>query len=159
MILVTVGTQLPFDRLVRAVDEWAGGGNAARAGFAQIGEGGYRPRHLEWTAYLPEAVFREKMAKADLIVSHAGIGNVLLALQLCKPIVVMPRRFALNEHRNDHQLATGNWLRRLSGVVVVDDAAALTQVLDNRAWQPPAPLRPDASPELLAAVRGFIEEQ
>ena len=156
MIFVTVGTQLPFDRLVRTVDAWAAGAGAA-AGFAQIGDGGYRPAHLEWTAYLPEAAFRAKAMAARLIVSHAGIGNLLLALQLCKPIVLMPRRFALNEHRNDHQLATADRLRSLPGVMVADDEAALADVLSAGEWQPPGPLRAEASPELLAAVRDFIE--
>ena len=46
-------------------------------GFAQIGDGVYQPRHLEWDRYLPEDTFRAKMAAARLIVSHAGIGNLL----------------------------------------------------------------------------------
>ncbi len=35
MIFVTVGEQLPFDRLVRAVDEWAAA--SGKEVFAQIG--------------------------------------------------------------------------------------------------------------------------
>jgi UDP-N-acetylglucosamine transferase subunit ALG13 len=156
VIFVTVGTQLPFDRLVRAVDQWAAAGNAGAASFAQIGDGGYQPRHLEWTRYLPEAAFRAKVAAARLIVSHAGIGNLMLALECRKPIVVMPRRFALNEHRNDHQVATAQRLGQLPGVTVVEDADALGQALSAGDWRIPPPLRPAASPELLAAVRDFI---
>ena len=40
MIFVTVGSQLPFDRLVRAVDDWAAG-NGGAAAFAQIGASSY----------------------------------------------------------------------------------------------------------------------
>src|SRR5260370_24138547 len=95
--------------------------------------------------------------KGSLIVSHGGIGNLLLALQFRKPIGVMPRRLAFNEHRNDHQVATANWLRQWPGVTVVDDAVALGEVLGGGEWQIPDPLRPAASPELLSAVRDFIE--
>ena len=42
MILVTVGTDLPFDRMVRVVDDWAGE-TGRRDVFAQIGEGGWEP--------------------------------------------------------------------------------------------------------------------
>jgi len=157
VIFVTVGTQLPFDRLVQAVDSWAGASEAPNPSFAQIGDGTYQPRHLEWARYLSEDTFRAKMMEASLIVSHAGIGNLLLALQFRKPIVVMPRRLALGEHRNDHQAATANWLRQWPGVTVADDAAALVEVLDGGDWQIPGPLRPGASPELLSAVRDFIE--
>ena len=77
MIFVTVGTQLPFDRLVKAVDAWAGG-NRETAAFAQIGSSAYKPAHMEWAAYLPADAFRRKLEAASLIVSHAGIGNLLL---------------------------------------------------------------------------------
>ncbi len=59
MIFLTVGTQLPFDRLVAAVDAWA----ARQPGqevFGQIsdpGPAGYRPKHFAWVADLDPAAF------------------------------------------------------------------------------------------------------
>ena len=155
MIFVTVGTQLPFDRLVKAVDDWAA--DAAAPGvFAQIGDGVYRPAHMEWTQFLPADQFRRRIAAASLIVSHAGMGNLLAALAARKPLLVLPRRAALNEIRNDHQLATAKWLRQLPGVTVVDDDDALTASLRHDQWQAPGAVRDAASPELLAAIRDFI---
>jgi UDP-N-acetylglucosamine transferase subunit ALG13 len=156
VIFVTVGSQLPFDRLVRAVDTWAGGDPAVDA-FAQIGSSAYRPAHMPWAEYLPGDAFRRRLEAASLVVSHAGMGNLLLALEARKPILVMPRRLELNEIRNDHQLATADWLRRLPGVTVADDADALVEALRRGAWQTPETVRDAASPELLAAVRDFIE--
>ena len=46
MIFVTVGTQLPFDRLIRAVDNWAKAAGR-RDVFAQIGPASYRPLHID----------------------------------------------------------------------------------------------------------------
>jgi UDP-N-acetylglucosamine transferase subunit ALG13 len=163
VIFVTVGTQLPFDRLVQAVDAWAGthaseAETSEPAAFAQIGATAYRPRHMEWADYLPAAQFRQKLEAASLIVSHAGMGNLLMAMQAQKPILVMPRRAALNETRNDHQLATATWLRQLPGIIVADDIDELTAALQRSEWQAPQMVRADASPELLAAVRAFIEE-
>ncbi len=158
MIFVTVGTQLPFDRLVRAVDEWAGAGDAP-AVFAQIGDSLYRPAHMEWAQYLPADQFRRRIEAAKLIVSHAGMGNLLAALQAQKPLIVMPRRAGLNEIRNDHQLATAKWLRQLPGVTVVEDGAELAAALRCGDWQAPEALRREASPELLAAIRDFINAE
>ena len=155
MIFVTVGTQLPFDRLVKAVDAWAGAHGEAGA-FAQIGSSAYKPAHMEWAPYLPVEMFRRKLEAASLVVSHAGVGNLLLALQAQKPIVMMPRRLQLNETRNDHQLATAKWLRQMTGVTVVDDTDELVAALYRGDWQKPGPVRAEASPELLAAVREFI---
>jgi UDP-N-acetylglucosamine transferase subunit ALG13 len=160
VIFVTVGTQLPFDRLVRAVDAWAGAGTAGAApSFAQIGETAYRPEHMEWAAYLPSPQFRERLRQASVIVSHAGMGTLLTALQARKPLIVMPRRVALNEIRNDHQLATVKWLRQLPGVTVCDDTDELARALSRGDWHSPEALRADASPELLAAIREFIEQE
>jgi UDP-N-acetylglucosamine transferase subunit ALG13 len=156
VIFVTVGTQLPFDRLVKAVDAWAGEIGAAPA-FAQIGDTEYRPAHMEWAAYLPSPLFRQRLEAASVIVSHAGMGTLLTGLQAQKPLIVMPRQLALNEIRNDHQVATVRWLRRLPGVTVCDDTDALTGVLRRGDWRSPDRLSPDASPELLAAVRAFID--
>ncbi|MFO1534015.1 MAG: hypothetical protein ABR562_10205, partial [Thermoplasmatota archaeon] len=66
MIFVTVGSQLPFDRLVKAVDAWAGG-NGEAAAFAQIGSSSYKPAHMDWAPYLPVDLFRRKLEAASLV--------------------------------------------------------------------------------------------
>jgi UDP-N-acetylglucosamine transferase subunit ALG13 len=156
VIFVTVGSQLPFDRLVKAVDAWAADRGEA-AVFAQIGSSAYRPAHMDWAQYLPADAFRRKLVASSLVVSHAGMGNCLLALEAQKPILVMPRRLQLNETRNDHQLATARWLRQMPGVTVADDTEELIEALRRGEWQASGAMRSEASPELLAAVREFIE--
>ena len=47
MIFITVGTDLPFDRMIRALDDWAGA-SGRRDIFAQIGEGGWEPKNIEF---------------------------------------------------------------------------------------------------------------
>lgn len=131
MIFVTVGTQLPFDRLICAADGWA----AAHPGtpmFAQIGPGATRPEHIPCEVFLPPARADALMREADLIVAHAGMGTVLSALSLRKPIVVLPRRGVLSEHRNDHQMATARWLQGRSGISVAWEAEDLARLLDAR---------------------------
>lgn len=156
MIFLTVGTQLPFDRLVRAVDKWAGDSGAPEV-FAQIGDTPYRPAHMKWAPYLPATEFRRRIAAARLIVSHAGMGNLLAALEARKPLIVMPRRAALNEHRNDHQLATAKRLRQLPGVTVAEDESELAATLRAGGWPVPDALRGEASLELLGTIREFID--
>ncbi|MFW5835880.1 MAG: glycosyltransferase [bacterium] len=127
---MTVGTQLQFDRLVQAVDEWA-----ERSGrtdvVAQIGHGRYRPRHMSYWETLDPAEFQRLFREADYIVAHAGIGTILSALDLVKPIVVMPRKAALGEQRNDHQLATAERFAEMGLVTVAEDEHELPTILDN----------------------------
>ena len=80
MIFVTVGTQIPFDRLVRTVDEWAGRTGRADV-FAQIGDSRFAPRHLEAVPSLSPDEFEARFAAADVVVAHAGMGTILGALE------------------------------------------------------------------------------
>ncbi len=138
MIFLTVGAQMPFDRLVRAVDAWAArGGNGGV--FAQIGRGGYRPAHLRYVELLDPRAFRAALAGATAVISHAGMGTIINALELGKPILVMPRRGDLAETRNDHQLATAQRFRELTLVEVALDEAELPSRLDQLGrWPRPA---------------------
>lgn len=128
MIFVTVGTDLPFDRLIKAVDAWAEESNE-RDIFAQIGEGGWHPRHIEFKEFMEPPEFNERFAGADVIVAHAGMGTILTALNAGKGIIVMPRIARLGEHRNEHQLATAKRMSSLGLVVVADNEKELVSNL------------------------------
>jgi UDP-N-acetylglucosamine transferase subunit ALG13 len=97
------------------------------------------------------------MRDADAIVAHAGMGTILNALQLGKPLLVMPRRAALGEHRNEHQSATARRFQELGGVAVADDAEALAEALGGlRAITAAARISPYASDRLISALSSFI---
>lgn len=155
MIFVTVGTQLPFDRMIEAVDDWAGGA-ATRDVFAQIGPSDYKPRHIEHTSFIAPAECRERMAAAQLVVAHAGMGSILSALELGTPVLVMPRLASLGEHRNEHQLATAKRMGELGHVTVADDERALVRLLDRFDADATDAIGPYASPRLLSALSDFI---
>jgi len=131
VIFVTVGTQLAFDRLVNAVDAWAGAHQDLEF-FAQIGPTTIRPKFMAHAEFLPPSRVSELMLKSDLIVSHAGMGSILSALKYRKPILIMPRKAGLHEHRNDHQLATAKWLAGRQGVNVAWDESEVSARLDDR---------------------------
>ena len=159
MIFVTVGTQLPFDRMVRAVDEWAGSPGRGADVFAQIGPGGYLPRHLRWARFLGADACNDLVLRSRAVVAHAGMGSILTALQLGKPILVMPRRGELGEHRNDHQVATARQFLAQGRVHVAFDEAELRRHLDGLEALPPGPrISTEASPALVAALRRFASE-
>jgi len=158
-ILVTVGAQMPFDRLIRAVEGWA----MARGRndlFFQVGEGGYRPAWGRSREMLDSVEFRQLLRECRAVVAHAGTGSILSALEACKPIVVMPRRYDLLETRNDHQFATAERFREMGRVAVAMDESELPALLDRLDEIPVADrIASTASPELLGAVRDFIHRR
>ena len=122
MIFLTVGTQLPFDRLVLAIDTWAGE-HPDHPIFGQIadpGPDGYRPKNFEWVEDLSPPEFQARFDAATHIVAHAGMGTIISALNKGKPILLMPRSAHLGEHRNDHQKATVQGFRHKPGILVAD---------------------------------------
>jgi len=156
MIFVTVGTDVPFDRLVRVVDEWADRRERSDV-FAQIGSTEWKPARLAYTRFLAPDEFMRRFAEARLVVAHAGMGTILSALRCEKPILVMPRHAALGETRNDHQLATARHLSTLGRINVAMDDAELRSQLDRiDELKAREPIGPYASPELIDTIRRFI---
>jgi UDP-N-acetylglucosamine transferase subunit ALG13 len=157
VIFVTVGTELAFDRLVQPIDEWAFRHGRTDV-FAQIGPTTWHPRHVEWANFLDAPECRRRIAAAQVVIAHAGMGTILLARELGKPILVMPRHSELHEHRTDHQLATVRGLAGHAGIIPVMDESELLQKLDHLDDLPPVDRIPSyASRELLDNIRSFIE--
>lgn len=158
MIFVTVGTQLPFDRLIRAVDAWAST-HPGRNFFAQIGASHFSPKYVNWVRSLDQAAFKSRIDDAELIVSHAGMGTILTALELGKPLIVMPRRAELGEHRNDHQLATARHLEKRGLITVANDETGLIGQLERMDQAaPPRRIRADDDTSLLRFIHNVVAE-
>lgn len=158
MIFVTVGGQMPFDRLVTAVDDWAGR-SSEKDIFAQIGSSALRPCHLRWAEFLKPAEFEAHVRSARFIVAHAGMGSILSALDLRKPIIVMPRLGSLGETRNDHQVATARRLSEFGYVSVAMNEEELHEQLESHCHAPPpAPeVRREVAQSLVSTIRNFLD--
>ncbi|MEM6487156.1 MAG: glycosyltransferase [Pseudomonadota bacterium] len=162
MIFLTVGTQVSFRRLAEAVDGWCADNPKTRV-FGQLGamsEDDYRPAHFSWVEFLDPADFSQRLASAELIVAHAGMGSIISALSLAKPIVIMPRRAELGEHRNDHQMATARQMESRPGVHVAwrdeDLAPKLDGLVGAGAGARQNGIAPFADRRLTDGLRRFI---
>ena len=156
MIFVTVGTDLPFDRLVRVVDQWAMQ-NARTDVFAQIGKTNFKPAYIPYQNFLEPSDFTKCFCAATTIISHAGMGTILTALRYNKPILVMPRLATLGEHRNEHQTATAIHLSKMGKINVAFDEYSLREHLDNLdQLHQIASTGEFASEELIVTIRDFI---
>ena len=160
VILVAVGTQFAFDRLIRTVDEWAAA-SGTRDVIAQIGPSSYVPAHIRADAFFPPRQFEALLDQAELVVAHCGMGSILSALSRGKPIIMMPRLAAHGEHRNDHQHATAQRFSDRPGVTVAWDEKDLRNCLD-RVSKSDSPgfsaIPPKAPPELTDRLRAFLRD-
>ena len=145
MIFITVGSSLPFDRLIQTVDEVAADGVLAGQLFAQIGSGRYEPKRFPSERYLDRPRYAQVVETADAIISHAGIGTISMALQMLKPIAVMPRLKALGELVDDHQRATATKFEQMGHLMSFVDAADLRRIAPRLTGFTPVPRQPNAA--------------
>ncbi len=156
-IFVTVGTQIPFDRLIQAVSDWIGDSKEVEA-FAQIGDSKIVFPNMECKRFVDLAEYSRRVEWCDLLIGHAGMGAILTSLEAGKPIIIMPRKASLGEHRNDHQLATAKRFAEMGRVKVAMEGADLIQMLGQHysSEQSVNTIGSVASDELIKAVRDFL---
>ncbi|MCC9166160.1 glycosyltransferase [Pontibacter harenae] len=159
MIFVTIGTQEPFDRLIKAIDETVPLLGDVEV-IAQVSNTGYLVKNMKTLEFVSPTEFNTYFAKAKLIISHAGMGTILSALVQEKPIIVMPRLAKLGEHRNEHQLATANRFNELGYInVAYDEADLKSKVLAmvNTSLEPLHKIGYHASDQLISSLQESIE--
>ena len=76
----------------------------------QTGETDVSRFGIEGREALPEKELTEAMERSDVVVAHAGVGAALAALEVGKRPVLVPRRLALGEHVDDHQIQVASEL-------------------------------------------------
>lgn len=127
MILVTTGTNgSPFDRLLAAVCEL----DVDDELVVQHGPSTLRAPRAKNIAYLPYAELEELVRRARLVVTHSGVGSILLTVMNGIRPIVVPRLRAHGEAVDNHQLALASRLAELDLVTLVDDVSELAQTID-----------------------------
>ena len=104
MIFITVGSQLTFDRLLKAVDKEIEKGNIKDQVIVQGGKTKHKSKYMTIIKYLDLDEFENYIKNADLIISHGGVGSIIDALKYNKTVIATPRLKKYKEALNDHQI-------------------------------------------------------
>jgi len=159
MIFVTTGTQAPFNRLVKAMDIIANDLDNEEVIVQAFGVD-FETTNLKIVGFLNPTEYKKIFDEARLIVSHAGMGSIVSALSIGKPIIVIPRKAILGEHRNDHQMEGAKKMESLGYVPVAYDEDELKikikNMLAEKTKQKIAKIGNFASNSLVDSIRGFI---
>ncbi len=148
MILVTVGTQF-FDELIAEVDRLVGAGVIRDDVYAQIGLCETTPRHIEWVKF--DRNLHDKMREADLIITHAGTGCVIEAVELRKPFIAVVN----GGKAGDHQREFLKVLNTTHDFCWIDSPAGLTSALNEA--RPAKPLQGESIDRLCADLQNEME--
>jgi len=158
MILLTIGTHEPFDRLVKIVDELSP--YLCDEVVAQLSNSNYKVNNMKVEEFLSPAKFDQLFQSARYIISHAGMGTILKALESGKPIIVFPRLASFKETRNDHQVATCKKLDSLGYVYIAYDFNQLENLIfkgDNGELRPLHKVSKYASKSLIESIKLLLQ--
>ena len=145
MIFATVGNATQsFRRLLDAVDALAGKGVFGQDEVViQSGNtADFLSLYGKQERVLPMEQFSALIAKADLVICHAGAGTLFHVLQARKVPVVMPRRKRYGEHVDDHQMELTRALAAVGRAVPAyepEDLPAAIAEAQRRSNQPLPP--------------------
>ena len=154
MIFVTIGTQIPFDRLIEMLDRIAP--ELHEDIYAQILKGKYKPKHIKTFDFISPDEFEKVFAQARIVVAHAGIGSIVTSLRRSKPLIILPRLASLGEHRNDHQNATAQMIKKNKYAYVATNEKELRELL-HMDLRPLKKIGEFASESLVKSLKDFID--
>jgi beta-1,4-N-acetylglucosaminyltransferase len=149
VIFATVGsTQIPFERLVRALESLPGDELLVQHGPVPPPAGAARSQ-----AYMrfPEVI--ESMRAADAVICHAGAGSILCALRVGHTPIVVPRLGRYRETVDDHQVELAQALAEEGKVIRVDEVERLVEAV---ATAPPR--RPPEEREGMLSIQTAVRE-
>lgn len=104
MVLVTVGTQKQsFDRLfelIRNSKELKKEELIVQRGYTKCNNS----KRIKAFDFIPLEEMEEYISKADIIISHGGVGTIFSAIKKGIKVIAIPRLEKYGEHINDHQI-------------------------------------------------------
>lgn len=104
MILVLLGTQHnEFTRLLQEIDECIKSKKIDEEVIVQAGFTKYESKKMRIFDMIPKLDLDEFVERADLVITHGGVGSIIMALSKNKKVIAVPRLHEYGEHVNDHQ--------------------------------------------------------
>ncbi|NWF91911.1 MAG: beta-1,4-galactosyltransferase [Syntrophaceae bacterium] len=161
MIFVTVGNHFQgFDRLIKKVDEIAS--HTSYDILIQKGYSSYRPQSARYFDFVPIQTAIEYIRTSELVISHAGIGTIILCKEYGIPLILFPRRKKYGEHGTDHQVEIAHAIeeRKDDHIYIVYEEDGLEARIDEVLTKREKPvLRTNAGKvNLIRTIRAFIED-
>ena len=131
-IFVTVGAERrSFNRLIKIVDDSVSSDILSKDTFVQIGHSSYKPRYCTFCRFLNYCDMEERVADADVVISHAGMGTVLLCLKHKKIPILFPRKVSYKEHVDDHQFLFARTMAKEGLALAAFSSGELLEVFSN----------------------------
>lgn len=105
LIFVCTGSRnYQFDRLIKKLDELIEEKVIKDEVFAQIGDGTYIPKNMQYKKFVDADEYKQFQQNAEIVITHGGTGSIVGALKNKKNVIAVPRLAEYGEHIDNHQL-------------------------------------------------------
>lgn len=131
MILVTLGTQdKSFTRLLKTVEKEIQNKSIKEKVIVQSGYTKFKSKNMEIFDYCDPKELDKLMKKANVIITHGGVGSILGALKYNKPVIAAARLSQYKEHNNNHQEQIIKEFAKEGYLIELDDFTKLKEKLE-----------------------------
>lgn len=132
MILVLLGTQHnEFTRLLKEIENLVTKGIIKEEVIIQAGFTKFETDKMKVFDMISKEELDSLTKKADLIISHGGVGSIILALEKGKKVIAVPRLSKYGEHVNDHQKQIVEAFNQKGYLIGVQDVLELETAIEK----------------------------
>ena len=130
MILVLLGTQNnSFHRLLEKIDELIEKQIINERVIVQAGYTRYESNNMRVFDLIPQEELDRYQEKADLIITHGGVGSIISSIKKGKKVIAVPRLHKYQEHVNDHQKQIVELFSKKGYIVGIEDISELENAI------------------------------
>lgn len=130
MILVLLGTQNnSFHRLLEEVEKNIENGTIKEEVIAQKGYTKFESNKIKLFDEVPLEEMKKLINKANIIITHGGVGSIITAITKGKKVIAVPRLKKYKEHVNDHQTEIVEAFNREGYIIGIQDVSELEDAL------------------------------
>lgn len=159
MIFVVLGThELPFNRLLKEIENQIQNGNINEEVMVQAGHTKYRTPLMEFMKFTTYEEMTKLYDEASIIITHGGTGSITLGVKMGKKVIAVPRLMKYNEHNDDHQIEIVRQFVASGHILSWSDGEDLGDVLQKVKTFEPIPYR-SGKKEILSIIKNFIDQQ
>ena len=94
--------------------------------------------------------------KADLIITHGGVGSIITSIEQGKKVIAVPRLKEYNEHVNNHQLDIVKSFDEMGYIIGVTDVSQLGDALKKIEKFEPKKYIPNTG-KIINIIQDFID--
>ena len=158
MILILLGTQHnEFTRLLQEVENCIDNQIIKEKVIVQAGFTKYQSNQMEIFDMISKEELDKYIAEADLIITHGGVGSIIMALEKGKKVIAVPRLHEYGEHVNNHQrqivkvFSEKNYLIGIQNVEDLPDAIKEYQNFEPKEYK-------NNNQKMIKIIEDFIEK-